>query len=210
MRAIKKFINSLRLLCCGIFLMMLYNHIEGIQRLIINLFKLGINISIIIGSSYIFLKFIKWAYYAYKWRYTDYTCFDISRIIKKMNPREFEIFIANLFTQLGYKAEATVATCDGGKDVIATNREEKIYIECKHWNINNSIGREILQKLVGSAVGDNATKAIVVTTSRYNKNAYEYAEKVPWLELWTIKDIIKTLNKIEDTKKGYILNCLEE
>ncbi|MCD3196083.1 restriction endonuclease [Clostridium botulinum C] len=127
-----------------------------------------------------------------------------------MNPREFEIFIANLFTQLGYKAEATVATCDGGKDVIATNREEKIYIECKHWNINNSIGREILQKLVGSAVGDNATKAIVVTTSRYNKNAYEYAEKVPWLELWTIKDIIKTLNKIEDTKKGYILNCLEE
>ncbi|QPW62162.1 restriction endonuclease (plasmid) [Clostridium botulinum] len=126
-----------------------------------------------------------------------------------MSPREFEVFVANLFTQLGYDAKVTEATCDGGKDVIATNSEEKIYIECKHWNINNLIGREILQKLVGSAIGDDATRAIVITTSKYNKNALEYAEKVPWLELWTVKDIIKALNKIEDNKKGYVLNCLE-
>lgn len=209
MRSIKRFINNLRLLCCGILLIMLYNHIEKIQQLIINLFKLGINLVIIVGGLYILLKFTKWIYYAYRWRYTDYTCFDISRKIKGMSPREFEVFVANLFTQLGYNAKATVETCDGGKDVIATNNKEKIYIECKHWNMNNLIGREILQKLVGSAIGDDATRAIVITTSKYNKNALEYAEKVPWLELWTVKDIIKALNKIEDNKKGYVLNCLE-
>lgn len=209
MRTIKRFFNNIRLVCCGILLIMLYNHASQIQEFIVNLFKLELNIIIIGVVCYTFFKFVKWAYYQYRWRYTDYSCFDIPRKIKNMSPREFEIFIANLFTQLGYKSEATEATCDGGKDVISTNKEEKIYIECKHWNLNNLIGREILQKLVGSAVGDNATKAIVITTSKYNKNALEYAEKVPWLELWTIKDIIKTLNKIEDSKKGYVLNCLE-
>ena len=209
MRRTRKRIGNLDVGVSLIMLLLIYSYADSIIKFCHKVCKVCFELVFIGVGFYTLFIFVKWLYYTYRWRYTDYTCFDITRKVRNMSPREFEIFIANLFNQLGYDAHATVETCDGGKDVIATNKEDIIYIECKHWNTNHVIGREILQKLVGSAVGDNATRAIVVTTSKYNNNAYEYAKKVPWLELWTIKDIIKAMNKVDDTKKGYILNCLE-
>ncbi|MCD3319529.1 restriction endonuclease [Clostridium botulinum D/C] len=126
-----------------------------------------------------------------------------------MSPREFQIFTENLFTQLGYDTKVTKLTCDSGKNVIATNSDERIYIECKHWSIKYTIDKNVLKKLVKSVINDGATRAIVITTTKYNRSALEYAKRVYCLELWTIKDVIKALNKIEDAKKGYIFNCLE-
>ncbi len=39
--------------------------------------------------------------------------------LKRMNPSEFEDYIADLFNRLGYKAEATGGSHDEGVDVIA-------------------------------------------------------------------------------------------
>lgn len=130
---------------------------------------------------------------------------DIIRKIRNMSPREFEIFCGNIFKQLGYKVKITQETSDGGKDLILYNSNgTKVYVECKHFNDKNLVGREILQKLVGASVGGGAKKAIIITTSGYNNNAYNYAKSINWLELWTMKDILDTMNKIE---KQWVVLC---
>ncbi|MDZ5585149.1 restriction endonuclease [Enterococcus cecorum] len=40
--------------------------------------------------------------------------------IKKISPREFVFFVADIFEKLGFSVKITQATRDGGKDIIAT------------------------------------------------------------------------------------------
>lgn len=196
-------INEVEAIAVLIFLMFVLNHIDTIMNILIG-------IAIMCGTVYISFKVIKYGYLHLRWRNSEYGYFEMVRKINNMNPREFEVFVCNLFKQLGYHAKVTEAVCDGGKDVIAwDNYGNKTYIECKHWKVGNDIGRVILQKLVGSAYADGANKAIIITTSNYNPNALEYAKKVDWLELWTKKDILKALEKIDKKKVGYVLNYLE-
>lgn len=129
-----------------------------------------------------------------------------TKSILKMNPRQFEIFIAELFKSNGYKTKLTKESNDGGKDVVAYKDKDKIYIECKRWSIDNPCGRVLLQKLIGASVGDNANKAIFITTSKYNDNAIEYAKKVSWLELWDLNDILEMLYKTELKKIPWIFS----
>ena len=126
--------------------------------------------------------------------------------IKRMNPRQFEIFTAELFNANGYDAEVTIATADGGKDVVAFKNGDKIFIECKKWSQENPCGRVLLQKLVGSCVGGKANKAIFITTSWYNSNAIEYAKTVPWLELWDTNDLLNMLYNTDIKKVPWIMS----
>lgn len=41
-----------------------------------------------------------------------------SKDIRNMNPRDFEVFIANIFSDNGYSTKVTQYTSDGGKDII--------------------------------------------------------------------------------------------
>lgn len=122
--------------------------------------------------------------------------------IKVMNGREFELFCADLFKQLGYKkVDITQATNDEGKDLIL---DKDTYVECKCWNEDNSnVGREVLQKLVGAIIAESSiTRGICITTTYFNKNAKEYMKKVNKnssikLELYDIYDIEQLLKSLE-------------
>lgn len=123
--------------------------------------------------------------------------------LKVMDGREFEFFCSKLFWNYGYKVSVTKATNDEGKDLILN---KKIYVECKCWNEDKgTIGREILQKLVGSMVSDKITKGICITTSYFHKNAFEYRNKLNKntnieLKLYDINDIKTMLKNLERTK----------
>jgi len=123
-----------------------------------------------------------------------------------MNPRQFEIFTAELFKANGYSAEATIESCDGGKDVVAFKNGNKIFIECKKWSQENPCGRVVLQKLVGACIGEKANKAIFITTSWYNSNAIEYAKKIPWLDLWDTNDLLNMLYNTNINKVPWIMS----
>lgn len=96
--------------------------------------------------------------------------------IKRQHPDEFEIFTANLYKGLGYKAEVMPKGPDGGKDVILEDSNGKVYIECKHYD-TSSVGREICQKLVGAATADGITRMKVFTCGKIHSNATKYAQK---------------------------------
>lgn len=121
-----------------------------------------------------------------------------SQDIRNMNPRDFEVFIANIFSDNGYSANVTPYTGDGGKDIIVKKNGKTCYVECKHWE--SAVGRPELQKLVGAAVGSNVSDLIFISTGGFNVNAINYANSVNsngnvHLYLWTMEDILKIANK---------------
>lgn len=128
-----------------------------------------------------------------------------------MDDREFEYWCAKLFKYKGYKAIVTQATNDEGKDLVLNKAHNSIYVECKHWQEDNNIGREILQKLVGACVADNINKCIVITTSYFNKKAIEYRNKLnkntnielKLYDINDIKDVLKEISKEEIKEESH-------
>ena len=96
-------------------------------------------------------------------------------------PQEFEKFCAELFKKMGYEAQTTAGSNDGGYD-IAMRKDGIDYIaECKLYTAD-MVGRPLIQKLVGANATQRADKMVFITTSRFSKPAVDYAtEQKVWL-----------------------------
>lgn len=127
---------------------------------------------------------------------TKYTKKDIDNI---NDWRKFEQFVAKQFKRKNFKVILTPRTNDGGKDIIINKNGIKTYVECKYWNSNKSIGREEIQKLAGAAMMDGVRNALFITTSTYNKNAFETAKALNKngfnIKLWTTNDLLVFINE---------------
>ena len=126
--------------------------------------------------------------------------------LRKMDPFAFERYIAQLLRGLGYTdAYATQESGDGGKDVIFTDSTtgKKCYSECKRYGANNVIGRPIIQKLVGSALADDAIPYAIFTTGRFTKEAVVEAQKtgVKCIGPHQLLDMIERAEKVEREKE---------
>lgn len=90
-------------------------------------------------------------------------------------PREFEEFMAELYRKLGYKAELTKATRDGGKDIILRKPDilgdMVYYVECKQHNVKNKVGIDIVQRFTGVIEMDKVNGGIIATTSFFSSDA---------------------------------------
>lgn len=143
-------------------------------------------------------SFGMWSWNKYHFRDINLSHKQIIRLIRNMSPREFEVFIAEMFKTVGYEVELTPETCDGGKDLILYARDgRKIYVEMKHYSENNFVGREICQKITGAMTIDGADECIVVTTGRFNNNALECSNKYKNLTLMDLNDIMFMLKRID-------------
>lgn len=93
-------------------------------------------------------------------------------------PREFEKFMAQLYNKLGYKAELTKATRDGGKDIILRKPDilgdMVFYVECKQHNEKNKVGIDIIQRFTGVIEMDKVNGGIIATTSFFSKDAKDW------------------------------------
>ncbi len=110
----------------------------------------------------------------------------LDTIISK-TPREFEKLVVELLQKMGYggeiqnSSEVTQYTNDNGIDGII--KEDllgfgRIYIQAKRYQRDNKIGREDLNKFVGALAVAQSNKGVFITTSSFNKNAIEYANKL--------------------------------
>lgn len=111
---------------------------------------------------------------------------DILNEIMKQSPAFFEHLVVKLLTQMGYGGSVDNAgmvigqTGDEGIDGVI--REDKlgfslIYIQAKRWDCDKTVGRPELQKFVGALAGQGASKGLFITTAKFTKEAYQYAEK---------------------------------
>ncbi|MBN1546267.1 MAG: restriction endonuclease [Syntrophaceae bacterium] len=109
---------------------------------------------------------------------------DTSTNLAAMNWEDFEHLIRELFEQelgRGGEVRVTKASRDGGVDAVAFDpdpiRGGKIVIQAKRYT--NTVGVSAVRDLYGTVMNEGATKGILVTTSNYGNDAYEFAKDKP-------------------------------
>ena len=118
----------------------------------------------------------------------------------EMPSRAFEKLVAELLRDEGFDVALTPETRDGGYDILAVRHESVtgenvVLIECKRYAHDRSIGVGLVRGLVGVVQLHDATKGMLVTTSRLSGPAqglvtsnssrlvaHDYETLVNWLK----------------------------
>ncbi len=103
----------------------------------------------------------------------------------ELSPRKFEELVAELLRDMGYDVWLTQRSKDGGRDVLAVFRlpdgEILTVVECKRFAPDARVGPDIVHKLLWVADRhDNASRAILATTSRFTTGAKVIEKKFGW------------------------------
>ena len=114
-----------------------------------------------------------------------------------MDGTQFESFISDLFTHLGYCCEFTKATGDQGIDIIARKDNSSIGIQTKCYS--NTVGNKAVQEAVAGKSFYNLDRIMVVTNNYFTSSANELAQANNVL-LWNRNDIENRLKQIKELK----------
>ena len=96
--------------------------------------------------------------------------------IEVMDGHDFEIFVANLFSSLGYcNVKVTPSSHDFGADVIAEKDDVKFAIQCKRYS--SPVGVSAVQEVIASKSLHDCHVACVLTNSIFTPAAEELARK---------------------------------
>jgi restriction system protein len=113
---------------------------------------------------------------------------DFENLIRELFEKEFK--------RNGGEVKITQASRDGGVDAIAFDpdpiRGGKIVIQAKRYT--NTVGVSAVRDLYGTVHNEGATKGILVTTSDYGPDAYEFARGKP-LTLLSGSELLYLLGK---------------
>jgi CheY-like chemotaxis protein len=101
----------------------------------------------------------------------------------RLQPRQFEELVAELWHRFGYDIELTAQTRDRGYDVVAVKHAEvniRFLIECKRYDPNRKVGVELVRQLHGVKMHEKATKGILATTSSFSAPARTFFANHVW------------------------------
>lgn len=99
---------------------------------------------------------------------------DISAL-EKIDPYSFEILCAHLYEQMGWSAETTPKTGDGGVDVFISRQGETKVVQCKRLT-GGKVGVGVLRDLFGVITATRASGGILVTTGTFTDGAIAWAK----------------------------------
>lgn len=98
--------------------------------------------------------------------------------IDTMDGYEFERLICELFRRMNFDVEHTSLSGDGGIDLIAYSNQllfkGKYIVQCKRYS--GSVGEPAIRDLYGVVLSENANKGILITNSKFTKQAATFAE----------------------------------
>lgn len=106
--------------------------------------------------------------------------------VMQCSPAFFEQLVIDLLLAMGYggsrrdAGQAVGKTADGGIDgIIKEDRLglDAVYIQAKRWE--STVGSPVVRDFVGSLVGHSANKGVLIATSRFTKDAIDYAQRIP-------------------------------
>jgi L-asparaginase len=103
--------------------------------------------------------------------------------LHSLTPRNFEVLVAEIFKHHGYEVTLTPATRDGGYDfralfVDGLGIKCLSLVEAKHFAPDQPVGIAIVRSLYGVVSSINAERGIIVTTSRFTKDAKQFQSAV--------------------------------
>ncbi len=94
--------------------------------------------------------------------------------IDLMDGYEFEKFVAELFSKMGFGSEITKASGDQGIDVIASKNGKKLGIQAKCYS--STVGNSAIQEAVAGKSHYRLDKVIVVTNNFFTNSAQQLAQ----------------------------------
>ncbi len=98
-----------------------------------------------------------------------------------LTPSEFEHLVANLFGKMGLESKLTRSSRDGGVDCVAYDKRPvlggKVVIQAKRYR--HTVGVSAVRDLYGTMMNEGANKGILVTTSGYGPDAFNFASDKP-------------------------------
>ncbi|OYT26781.1 MAG: hypothetical protein B6U95_07045 [Thermofilum sp. ex4484_82] len=109
------------------------------------------------------------------------------------HPREFELFVAELFRRMGYEVQLTSYSRDYGADLLAEKDDRKLIVEIKKYPPDHLVSYEEVRSTLGAIPHFQAQKAVFITTSSFTKEAEKFAYDKP-IELWDF-NVLKQLVK---------------
>jgi restriction system protein len=99
----------------------------------------------------------------------------------ELSPKEFEAFIQNLFTKMGFDTKLYQASGDGGIDCVAYDPDPitggKFIVQAKLYT--RAVQPTHVRDLWGTVQREGATKGIMITTSGYGPDSYKFAAGKP-------------------------------
>lgn len=101
--------------------------------------------------------------------------------LMELTPFEFENLVGNLFSKMGLEAKQTRTSRNGGVDVVAFDVRPvlggKVVIQAKRYR--HTVGVAAVRDLFGTMMNEGANKGILVTTSGYGPDAFDFARDKP-------------------------------
>jgi restriction system protein len=98
-----------------------------------------------------------------------------------MDPFAFEQLIADLAEAMGFSAERTARSADGGVDVYVRSSDPlmagTVVISAKRYA--RTVDPKYVRELAGVVDHEGAMKGILITTSGFGASAYQFAEGKP-------------------------------
>jgi restriction system protein len=120
--------------------------------------------------------------------------------VDKMSGTDFEIFLSDLFSKLGYKTQRVGHSGDLGSDLILEMDGIRIALQAKRYK--EQVGPDAVREVNTVLRPRNCTLGMVVTNSFYTDEA-KYLARENNITLWDRNDLI---NNILRSKKGRLLN----
>jgi tetratricopeptide (TPR) repeat protein len=116
-----------------------------------------------------------------------------------IDPHRFELEVAALFRSLGYQANATKASGDGGVDVWAEQKNRRFVIQCKRYR--HPVAPDAIRELATVIQNFDADEGIFVTTSRFTEGCREEAER-HGIQLIDLEDLLRLYGDAARTRRG--------
>ena len=118
--------------------------------------------------------------------------------LTEMAPAEFENCVAEMFRNLGYKAERIGKTGDHGLDIEIEKDGKMSYVQCKKYSNSNTVGEPDVRNFLGSVTRKYVrANAYFVTTSTFTEQAKQFVigEQIVLIDGWELVKYIRNVEK---------------
>jgi restriction system protein len=130
--------------------------------------------------------------------------------IHQIGHRKFEELVAELLDDMDFDVELTQATRDGGRDVLAYWNSPVgrllCLVEVKKYRPDRTVGIQLVKNLYGTLMDEQATSAVLVTTSDFSPDARKFEDKHKWqLALRNYTDLVQWIQNYKKPKTAKII-----
>lgn len=129
--------------------------------------------------------------------------------LMELSPFEFERAVTQLITSLGFRAQQTQASRDGGIDIWGEDARPFgsgcIIVQCKRYANDNLVGEPIVRELFGLVHAHGVNTGVLLTTSGFTADARRFAAGKP-IELidgTQLLDLLRSTGKNTPTTSAH-------